>query len=175
MTAPDSPTGLVSRRTVTRAAAIGWTAPVILAAVAAPAAAASQTVDPQPCVDPVGLGVKPQPGSDWNENSGDGFTTVKGGDGVVLTNTSDTPITVLLTFWTSAHQEGVRLVGGTGDTLIEAPKDGNRASIPVLIGANDQREVRVAADRKSAEAHLIVGCGGHGKAFNLKASVVATA
>lgn len=151
----------LSRRTVVGAA---WSVPVILVATAAPAAAAS-VEQPPVCIDPVGLVVRPVTGMPWQENQGNGFTLVKG-DAILVGN--DGPfdeITVTVTLWTSAGQEGLRLVGISGDTLLEAPKDGNRASLDILV--RDLRVLKVVAPEKDASAHLIVGCS---RGFVLKSS-----
>lgn len=147
---------LMKRRTVLAGAV--WSVPVILAATAAPANAASGVPLPTVCVDPDGLDVQPIPGQpEFKENNGQGFTLVKG-DGVQVSNTAAHPINVPVTLWTSAHQEGLRLVGAFGDTILPAPKDGNRATTTITVPATGSSILRVTAPKSNAEAHLIIGC-----------------
>jgi hypothetical protein len=145
---------MTTRRNVLTGGA--WLVPTIVLATAAPAAAGSSLPEPV-CVDPAGLGVAPIPGQEFKENNGQGFTLVKG-DGVLVTNSSPFPIRVTLTLWTSASQEGVRLVSPIGDTILAAPKSGNRATVTITIPAHGSRVLRIVADQSDAEAHLIVGC-----------------
>lgn len=155
----------LTRREVNLGAA--WAVPAILVAVAAPAAVGSQPPPEPVCVDPAGLVIEPAEGTEWKTNSGDGFTTVKG-DSILIGN--DGPyntITVLITVWTSSHQEGLRLVGNSGDTFLEIDKDGNKASIELDVTLGVDRLLRVVAPEKDAEAHIIVGCS---RGFILKSS-----
>lgn len=154
----------IDRRAILGGAA--WTVPVIVLATAAPAAAAS-TPPPVVCVDPDGLGVRPVTGyPPFKENDGNGFTLVKG-DAIVVTNDSHQAITVAVTLWTSAGQEGLRLVTANGDTLLPAPKDGNRATVTITVPADGSRLLQVVSPDKDASAHLIIGCD---RGFVLKSS-----
>jgi hypothetical protein len=154
----------VSRRTITQG--LAWTVPAIIVATAAPAAAASSTPAPV-CVDPQGLVIEPANGSEWKENEGNGFTLVKG-DAIFVGNVGPfDPIKVLVTAWTSASQDGVRLVGASGDTLLALPKDGNRAIIEIEIPLGFTRPLQVVSPSKDASAHLIIGCS---RGFVLKSA-----
>lgn len=152
------------RRTILGAAA--WTVPVVLVATAAPAAAASATPDPI-CVDPQGLVIEPAEGMPWQENQGNGFTLVKGDTIFVGNDGPHETIHVLVTAWTSASQEGLRLIGASGDTILSLPKDGNRASIEIEIPRGFTRPLQVVSPSKDASAHLIIGCD---RGFVLKSS-----
>ena len=155
----------ISRRTLVAASA--WTVPVIAIATAAPAAAASGTPLPPVCVDPQGLVIEPADGSEWKENDGNGFTLVKG-DAIFVGNVGPfDPIRVSLTAWTSAGQEGVRLVGASGDAILPLPKDGNRATVVLEIPLGFTRLLQVVSPSKDASAHIIIGCD---RGFVLKSS-----
>lgn len=155
----------LTRRDVNKAAA--WAMPVVLAAVAAPAVNASTVPPPPVCVDPEGLKIVPAPGTDFKENNGQGFTLVKG-DSIFIDNVGPYDhITVTITAWTSAHQDGIQLVGASGDTLLPLTKDGNRASVDLIVEKNSPRLLQVIAPEKNAEAHLIIGCN---KGFILKSA-----
>jgi hypothetical protein len=143
----------IARRTVVAGAA--WAVPTILVATAAPAVAASA---PIVCVDPVGLVVEPVEGMPWKTNEGQGFTLVKGDSILVGNDGPFDPIKVLVTVWTSASQAGVRLVGVSGDTILAAPKDGNRATVEIEVAIGVDRLLQVVAEGSDAEAHIIIGC-----------------
>jgi hypothetical protein len=146
---------MTSRRTVLAAA---WSAPIILAATSAPAAAASATPPATPACLP--LTFTPLPGEpEFKDNQGNGFTLITG-TGVTVTNTTTSQLTVPVTLWTSAHQEGVRLTTSTGDVLLTAPKDGNQATVTISIGPGQSRQLRIVVDHSNAEAHLVVSCDG---------------
>ena len=134
-----------------------WTTPVVLAAVAAPAAAGS--VPPPPvCVDPAGLAIFEAPGMPWKTNEGQGFTLVKG-DAILVGNIGPfAEITVPVTLWSSADQDGITLITSSGDTLLVAPKDGNRASVDIVVKQGERRVLQITTQHKDAEAHLIIGC-----------------
>lgn len=145
----------LTRRQVNLGAA--WSVPVVLAAVAAPAAQGSQPPPPPVCVDPAGLTFTPAPGMPWKENEGQGFTLVKG-DAILVGN--DGPfvsITVPVTLWSSDHQVGLLLVGKVGETILES-KDGNRATTEIVIPRGETRILQLQTSKKDAEGHLIVGC-----------------
>lgn len=147
----------ITRREVNKSAL--WAMPVVLAAVSAPAAQGSQTpTEPPICIDPVGLSIKEEEQMPWKGNNGNGFTLVEG-DTILIGNEGPADeITVTITAWTSAHQEGIRLATHAGDTLMELPKDGNRASVDIVIEQDMYRYLTVVAPSKDAEAHVIVGC-----------------
>jgi hypothetical protein len=154
----------VSRRTI--AQGLAWTVPAIIVATAAPAAAASGTPAPV-CVDPRGLVVEPVEGMPWKTNNGEGFTLVEG-DAILVGNDGPfDPIKVLVTAWTSASQDGVRLVGASGDILLALPKSGNRATVEIEVAIGVDRLLQVVAPDKDASAHVIIGCS---RGFVLKSA-----
>jgi hypothetical protein len=156
--------GNISRRSVVGAV---WATPVILAAVAAPAAAASQAPPAPVCLDPEGLSIRPVEGQPWKENSGQGFTLVKGDSLYVANDGPFDRIQVPVTVWTANSQEGLRLVTDGGDLVVEAPKDGNRATVTISVRSEELVLLKVVSTSKDAEAHVIIGCD---KGFILKSS-----
>lgn len=148
----------ITRRTVTKAV---WTAPIIMTAVAAPAAAASQ---PPPvvvpvCISPDRLLVAPIAGTTFKTNEGQGSTLVVG-DGVIMTNTGSSTLRFVVGFWTNAGQEATLSILGNDTISLEAPKSGNKATVPMLLLAGESRTIKVStsfADAK-AEAHLVIDC-----------------
>ncbi|MDR6861930.1 hypothetical protein [Phycicoccus sp. 3266] len=139
----------LTRRQVNLGAA--WSVPVVLAAVAAPAAQGSQ-IPLDPCTP--NLLFKPLANGELKGNDGNGFQLVTG-DGITVTNLNAGAVSVPVVFWTSAHQDA--LLVGAADVLLEA-KDGNSSSTVVVLEPGQPRTFRVRAAASSAEAHLIVDC-----------------
>ena len=149
---------MLDRRTVVRAGAVGWTMPVILAAVATPAVAGSlppPIIDTNPCTNGH-FQIRPYP-ADATFVNGNGDRLVKGGTGIKITNVSATDTeTVTVTFWTDASQEA--LLVGFGDALA-ASKDGNKASVQIELAPGAERVLRVDHLQSGATAHIVLDCG----------------
>ena len=150
---------MLDRRTVVRAGAVGWTMPVILAAVATPAVAGSlppPVIDTNPCTNG-DFQIRPYP-ADATFVNGGGDRLVKGGTGIKITNVSTGSLdTVEVIFWTDSSQEAL-LVGSSGDALLSS-KDGNKASVVLEIAPGETRVLRVDHLASNATAHIVLGCG----------------
>ncbi len=149
----------IERRSIVKGAA--WSAPVILFGTAAPAAAASHEQPPVVplCIPGDVLLVEPLPGQTFKTNEGQGNTLVMG-DGVQVTNTGEGTLRFVVGFWTNAGQVGLLTILGNDDITLEAPKDGNKATVNLWLLPGQTRTLKVATDTAAtkAEAHLLIDC-----------------